>query len=92
MGGEPPVPLELLLLPLSHRGSMARLLGVLAPLAPPYWLGQQPLGPMTLGAFRYLGRTTMPAPRLVSDPRRGFVVYQGGAGKSAERAEIAADS
>ena len=95
MGGEPPVPLELLLLPLHHRGSLARVLGVLAPLAPPYWLGHQPLPPMTLGAFRYLGPVAMPTPRIVPSPadlRRGFVIYQGGTAKSADTAETATDS
>ena len=34
--------LELLLLPLAHAGqTRVRALGVLAPLSPPYWLGEQ---------------------------------------------------
>jgi hypothetical protein len=83
VGCEPMLPLELLLLPLAHRGSLRkRLLGVLAPLARPYWLGQQRLGPMTLGAFRHLEPTTaMPsfAPAVAGSRRvAGFVVHQGG--------------
>jgi hypothetical protein len=48
--------LEMLLLPLYHRGRLrVRLLGVLAPLAVPYWLGAEHVTTLTLGATRYLG-------------------------------------
>ena len=78
--------LELLLLPLSHRGqTRMRMMGVLTPLAVPFWLGSSQLEPMTLGSLRHLGPAveTIVAPRLVSDlpvaeRRRGFVVYEGG--------------
>ena len=57
--------LELLLLPLYHRGRMrVRLLGVLAPLAVPYWLGAEHVVTLALGATRHLGGaiTTTEAP------------------------------
>lgn len=78
--------LELLLLPLGHRGRMpARLLGSLAPLRPPYWAGVTPVLDLKLGHYRHLG----PAVDAVSPPhfraaplepadRRGLVVLQGG--------------
>ncbi len=78
--------LELLLLPLGHRGRMpARLLGALAPLRPPYWAGVKPVLELRLGHYRHLG----PAIDSVSPPhfraapaehadRRGLVVLQGG--------------
>ena len=48
--------LELLLLPLYHRGRMrVRLLGVLAPLAVPYWLGAEHVVTLALGTTRHLG-------------------------------------
>ena len=48
--------LELLLLPLYHRGKMrVRLLGVLAPLVVPYWLGAERVATLTLGVARHLG-------------------------------------
>jgi hypothetical protein len=78
--------LELLLLPLRHRGrSGRRMLGTLAPLAVPVWLGASRLDPPTLGSLRYLTETLEPA--VVSppaaalgaeQPRRDFVVYEGG--------------
>ncbi|MES1155547.1 MAG: PAS domain-containing protein, partial [Pseudorhodoplanes sp.] len=76
--------LELLLLPLSHRGRMpARLLGALTPLRPPYWAGVKPVFELKLGQYRHLG----PAVDIVSAPhfraapteqtdRRGLVVLQ----------------
>ncbi len=78
--------LELLLLPLQYRGrAHARLLGVLAPLSTPYWLGVTPLAGLWLGSLRHLGPAveTVAAPRFIPTdptgrPRRGLVVYQGG--------------
>lgn len=78
--------LELLLLPLYHRGKThVRLLGVLAPLAVPYWLGAEQVATLTLGAIRHLGPAveTLSAPRLVKGKaggrqRRGLTVYDGG--------------
>jgi hypothetical protein len=88
----PPADLEMLLLPLAHRGrTHVRMLGVLAPLAPPYWLGTFPVERLALGSLRHLGTTleTVAAPRLVRRPadeppprhlapRRGLVVHDGG--------------
>jgi len=78
--------LELLMLPLSHRGRTdARVLGTLAPTEVPYWLGTSPLGPLTLGTHRYLGHAAAgaSAPDLATALthgriRRGLVVYDGG--------------
>jgi hypothetical protein len=78
--------LELLLLPLAHRdGAHGRILGALAPVETPYWLGASGLGPLTLGAIRYLAEDTAPttAPLLSAAAaggrlRRGLVVFDGG--------------
>ena len=79
--------LELLLLPLRHRGRTdTRILGVLVPVTRPNWLGLQPIGALTLGTFRYL---TGPAPArrqsrmpilgaVIGRMRHGLVVYDGG--------------
>jgi hypothetical protein len=78
--------LELLLLPLRHRGRPGRrMLGALAPVAVPCWLGASRLEPLSLGSLRHLGPaldTLMPS-RLSAavgraQPRHGFVVYDGG--------------
>ena len=79
--------LELLVLPLAHRGGAStRILGALVPAEVPYWLGTETLGPLTLGMIRYLGPQTGPysvprgAPALPSNARvrHGLVVYDGG--------------
>ncbi|HZS63910.1 MAG TPA: PAS domain-containing protein [Xanthobacteraceae bacterium] len=80
------IDLELLLLPLAHRDrNQARLLGVLAPLVAPYWLGANSVRDLTCGSVRHLSRDTLHvrAPRLVPISgngrlRRGLVVYDGG--------------
>lgn len=78
------VNLELLLLPLSHQSKAeARILGALAPMAAPYWLGAKAIGPLKLGMFRHIGAAVeaMPAPRFTAAAGRlkhGLVVYQGG--------------
>lgn len=47
--------LELLLLPLAHRGhARVRALGVLAPIQKSYWLGAMPVENLTLTALRHL--------------------------------------
>ena len=66
-----PLDLELLLLPLAHRGNThARMIGVLAPLAPPFWLGASALGALKLGAIRHLDPAleTPPAARRARPP------------------------
>jgi hypothetical protein len=83
-GGE--IELELLALPLRHRGRTdARLLGALAPIEVPYWFGISGLAPLALGPHRFLPVGTSPDPspaatRRLSHPRlsRGFLVYDGG--------------
>jgi hypothetical protein len=74
--------LELLLLPLSaSRPSLARTIGVLAPLTSPPWLGISRIGALTLGSRRHLGAVaeTRLLPRFLTPRnRRGFTVYDGG--------------
>lgn len=78
--------LELLLLPLARRGhARVRALGVLAPLAIPYWMGTNPIVELELGALRHVGPEVeiTDAPRIMASPesakvRHGFVVYDGG--------------
>jgi hypothetical protein len=78
--------LELILLPLTQRGDThARMIGALAPLAAPFWLGVSRLGALTLGNVRHLDPAleTPTAARLIAGTeglaRRGaFTVYQGG--------------
>jgi hypothetical protein len=84
--------LELMLLPLSHHGRpAARLIGMLAPMSVPYWLGIAPLTRLSVGSYRHIGPNTdlIPAPAIVpgSSPAtparvegalRGFTVYEGG--------------
>ncbi len=80
------IDLELLVLPLRHHErSQRRLLGVLAPLVPPFWLGTTPVESLTLGGLRHLGPETreVVAPRLVPAAengriRRGLTVFDGG--------------
>jgi hypothetical protein len=78
-----PQDMELLLLPLSHRGERhARMIGTLAPLGIPYWLGVNRVAELTLGTVRHLD-PAFPAPaaaRLVAgaEPRAPFTVYEGG--------------
>jgi hypothetical protein len=78
------VKLELLLLPLaSETRAEARIMGALAPMAAPYWLGAKAIGPLTLGMFRHIGAAveTTPAPRVAAAAgriRHGLTVYDGG--------------
>jgi hypothetical protein len=78
--------LEVLILPLSHRGRTgARVMGALAPAETPYWLGTSTLGSLTLRTHRYLepsltaGAAPSPRPALPTGRiRRGLMVYDGG--------------
>ena len=80
------VELELLLLPLAFDGrSRVRALGLLAPLTPPYWLGEQPVIALDLRTLRHVGpkQSTIGGPlfgQVQEEPRtrRGFLVYSGG--------------
>ena len=77
---------ELVLLPLAHRGDThARMIGALAPLSAPFWLGAARLGSLTLGNIRHLDPAleTPAAARLVAGDksaarRAAFTVYEGG--------------
>ncbi len=76
---------EMLILPLAHAGlARIRAMGVLAPMVPPYWLGEKPVVELSLRSLRHLGDDSgRAAPRFVSGaangrPRHGFVVYSGG--------------
>ena len=77
-----PADLELLLLPLYHRGrTHVRLLGTLCPVTAPYWFGAEHVGALSLGAIRHLGPMVerMTAPSLEAGrQRRGLTVYDGG--------------
>jgi hypothetical protein len=78
--------LELLILPLAHRGNThMRMIGALAPLTTPFWLGASRLGALTLGSTRYLDPAleTPTAARLVAGTqglarRAAFTVLEGG--------------
>ena len=77
---------ELVMLPLSHRGDThARMIGALAPLSAPFWLGTAKLGALTLGTVRHLdpAREAPTAARLVAGNvtaarRATFTVHEGG--------------
>jgi len=77
--------LELLLLPLRHHGRFdSRVLGVLAPINRPYWLGTMPVTALSLGVLRHIEPMAAPLPLLSSTTvpsgriRHGFVIYDGG--------------
>ncbi len=73
--------LELLLLPLRHRGKPGlRMLGVLAPMAVPFWLGSSRLESLALGGLRHLGTAVDGAApsRLAVSARPRLVVHDGG--------------
>jgi hypothetical protein len=80
------VDLELLLLPLRHRGSShERQIGVLAPLTVPYWLGATPLIRLGLKSHRHVGpalESVSATPFVASAEsgrlRHGLLVYDGG--------------
>lgn len=76
------VALELLLLPLAqNKRTDARVLGALAALDIPYWLGVRPISALRLGSLRHIGAEG--APELVPGVenvrlRKGLVVFEGG--------------
>jgi hypothetical protein len=78
--------LELLLLPLAHRGhARVRAIGVLAATDLPYWVGDRPITELALGTVRHIGAETGRPPlrtftsgKAGGQLRRGFMVYQGG--------------
>jgi hypothetical protein len=81
------VDLEILLLPLAHVGhARIRAMGVLAPIVPPYWLGEKPVVELELGTLRHIGpeMETLGSAQFTASSlenvrlRHGFVVYSGG--------------
>lgn len=79
------VELELLLLPLRHCGQThLRMIGSLAPLTAPFWLGARPVVSLALTEHRFVGHRVVPPPLVpvldAPPPRRRpqFVVYDGG--------------
>jgi hypothetical protein len=84
-----PIDLELLLVPLAHRGhARVRAIGVLAATELPFWLGARPVLELNLGTVRNLAAAESRPRRLAArlgnlggQLRRGFMVYQGGAGR-----------
>lgn len=76
------VDLEMLLLPLStRRPSLARAIGILAPLKIPHWLGVSPIGGLTIGSRRHIGceseRRILPR-FMMPRGRRDLTVHDGG--------------
>jgi len=77
---------ELLLLPLAPDGrTRIRALGALAPLTPPYWLGERAVTELDLRTFRHVGagQSDVGVRRFGLAPeepqtRHGFLVYNGG--------------
>jgi hypothetical protein len=85
------VDLELLLLPLAHKGhARIRAIGALAAHETPYWIGERPIKDLSLGTVRHIGaQTETPKsflPALEARLRRSFRVYQGGLGNPNEKA------
>src|SRR5581483_9386578 len=77
------IELELLLLPLAAaRPSLARTIGVLAPMKVPPWIGVNPVGPLALGSRRHVGASVQGRilPLFMQSRRRHLVVYEGGRG------------
>ena len=80
------VDLEMLLLPLRHRGtSQARQIGVLAPLSVPFWIGASPVRALALTSHRHVGPALQTVPAMPftaatdgARVRHGLLVYDGG--------------
>lgn len=78
--------LELLLLPIGPDGrTRIRVVGILAPLVPPYWLGEESVVELELRTLRHLSveQSGIGAPgfrtgRASQQLRHGFLVYSGG--------------
>ena len=78
------IDLELMLLPLSQGGrTHLRMIGALAPLSVPYWLGVHPVDRLELRTLRHMSAAMMPAARSrlmqrAEGTRPSLVVHQGG--------------
>lgn len=76
-----PIDLELMLLPLAaNRPSLARTIGILAPLQIPPWLGARTIGALGLGSRRHVGAEleNRLLPRFLAPRRPRLVVHEGG--------------
>jgi hypothetical protein len=82
VNADPEHNLELLVLPLAHHGAMgARMLGMLAPLRRPYWLGILPAEPLRLGTFKFVGQpsvASLASAIVAPERRRALTVIDGG--------------
>jgi len=82
--GDEPATLELLLLPLRHRGKgNARILGALSPIASPSWLGLRPALCLRMISMRFVEEAPAPdTPEQLTGRmrarRRGLFVIPGG--------------
>ena len=78
----PAADLEILLLPLYQRGRRdLRMLGLMAPIAIPYWLGMNAVNELSLNSWRHLQPLVAPnlVPRQQSGQiRQAWTVYEGG--------------
>jgi hypothetical protein len=79
------IELEMLLLPTSRDGrTRTCVVGILAPLLSPYWLGEKAVTELELGTLRFIGanQSFLGTPRFRNGPghrvRHGFLVYSGG--------------
>ena len=78
------VDLEMILLPLRHRGKTnARLMGAMAPATVPSWIGLYPVTHLRTVSHRVIWPSGRPLPRLrpddqASDKSRHLVVHRGG--------------
>ena len=84
--------LEMLLLPLRYRGKThQRILGALSPASLPTWIGLRSVEALDVKTTRVITHASpvspilgpaplAPPPAVVGDPRRRFVVHQGGRG------------
>lgn len=82
-----PLDLEMILLPLRHRGrTQARVLGAISPASVPVWIGLRSVECLELTTLRVITSRPQgdPVPALVvpdavvAAPRRRFVLHQGG--------------
>ncbi len=80
VAGELSCNVELLVLPLAHRGRLgARMLGALAVLERPYWLGIWPAEPLRLTTVQYVSGPAAVAPRPTrADVWQRLTVIDGG--------------
>lgn len=73
------VDVEMLLLPLAHSGqARIRALGVLAPVAAPFWVGEKPVIELGLRTLRHIGGAAQDRRLPAGTRRNGFIVYRGG--------------